>query len=57
MDAAARRKIWGEEVLCVAAISEIFTKFVQREIKKFPFSEGPMTAEADVIKETLVALN
>ena len=57
VDPAARRKIWGEEVLSVGAVSQIFTKFVQREIKKFPFSEGPMTAEADVIKETLVALN
>ena len=56
-DPAAKRALWGEEVLSVAAIADVFSRFVQRQIKKFPFSEGPFSAESDLIRETLVALN
>ncbi len=48
-DPASRRAIWGEEVLSVASIADIFTQFVTRKLKKFPFSEGPISAESDRI--------
>ena len=41
-----KRKIWGEEVVNIDKISEVFTSFVTKKIKKFPFSEGPLTAES-----------
>ena len=41
----------------MAAVADVFSRFVQRQIKKFPFSEGSFTAESDLIRETLVALN
>ena len=56
-DPVAKRALWGEEIVTVAAIAEVFTKFVQRSIKKFPFSEGPMTGEADLIKDLLINMN
>lgn len=56
-DPAAKRALWGEEVVTVAAISEVFTKFLQKTIKKFPFAEGPITGESDLIKNVLISLN
>mmetsp|Transcript_10826 Transcript_10826/g.13616 ORF Transcript_10826/g.13616 Transcript_10826/m.13616 type:complete len:250 (-) Transcript_10826:416-1165(-) len=57
MEPAGRLRIWGDEVLSVAAICDVFTKFVTKAIKKFPFSEGAITAEADTIRDVLVSLN
>jgi hypothetical protein len=41
-----KRKLWGEEVLSIDQVSAVFTAFVTKKIKKFPFSEGPLTAES-----------
>ena len=30
---------------------------MNRELKKFPFSEGPITQEADLITDALVSMN
>lgn len=54
---AAKRALWGEEVTSVSSVASVFVKFVKRELKKFPFSEGPLTAEADIIRDALIALN
>jgi hypothetical protein len=56
-DPAEKRKLWGEEVLSIDQISEVFIAFVTRKIKKFPFSEGPMTAESNDIRDVLVKFN
>jgi len=56
-DPAEKRKLWGEEVLSIDQISEVFIAFVTRKIKKFPFSEGPMTAESNDIRDVLVNFN
>ena len=56
-DPASRRAIWGEEVLNVASIADVFTKYVTRSIKKFPFSEGSISAESDLIKDVLIQMN
>ena len=56
-DPQGRRVLWGEEILDVASIATVFTKFVKKEIKKFPFSEGPMTPESQLLQETLIRMN
>jgi methylenetetrahydrofolate reductase (NADPH) len=56
-DPASKRALWGEEIVTVAAIADVFSRFVQKRIKKFPFSEGPMTGEADLIRDELLSLN
>ena len=56
-DPEARRAMWGEEITKVANIVEVFKKFIQKSIKKFPFSEGPISAESVFIKDTLVTMN
>ena len=57
VDNDGRRALWGQEVLNVAAIVSVFTQFVSRTLKKFPFSEGAMTSESDLVKDTLISLN
>ena len=53
----AKKKLWGQEVLNVASIANIFTQFVQGTLKKFPFSEGAISLESGLIKDTLVTIN
>lgn len=38
-------------------MSDIFTKYVTRQIRKFPFSEGPLHVESNQIREILQTLN
>lgn len=54
---SAKRAIWGEEVANVSTIATVFVKYVKRELKKFPFSEGPLTAESDILRDALISLN
>lgn len=56
-DPEARKNLWGQEVLTVAQIATVFTQYAQRTLKKFPFSEGPISAESELIKDALVTLN
>lgn len=44
-------------MLTVGQIADVFTKFVEQKIKKFPFSEGPIALESQLIKDTLVMMN
>lgn len=44
-------------MLSTADVAKVFIDFIEKKIKKFPFSEGPMTAESSEIKDTLLALN
>ena len=54
---AAGKKCWGEEIVNSSQISKVFCDFIGSKIKKFPFSEGPLTLESNVIKATLMAMN
>lgn len=56
-DPASKRAIWGEEMINVHSLSEIFVKYVKRELKKFPFSEGPLTEEVNFIRDDLINMN
>lgn len=56
-DPTSRKKLWGEEVLSLATVGSLFCQYVQRTLKKFPFSEGTISLESDLIKDTLLQLN
>lgn len=56
-DPNEKRKLWGQEVQTIDQISKVFTDFVQHKIKKFPFSEGPLSAESDDIRDVLTNFN
>ena len=38
-------------------VKEVFIKYVTRQIKKFPFSEGPLQVETNHIRDMLSTLN
>lgn len=50
------RKLWGEPK-CIRDVAEIFLKYLLGTIESFPWSESPITSEADRIKNDLIALN
>lgn len=50
------RNKWGEPTT-VRHIADTFVRYLDQEIDSLPWSEAPLTAEADVIKQDLVALN
>jgi methylenetetrahydrofolate reductase (NADPH) len=52
----ANRKKWGEPVT-VQDIANIFVRYLNQEIESLPWSEAPLTSEADAIKDNLIALN
>jgi len=50
------KKIWGEPK-SISDIANIFVNYLEQSIDSLPWSESPITSEADVIKGELVALN
>ncbi|KAK3391048.1 methylenetetrahydrofolate reductase-domain-containing protein [Podospora didyma] len=50
------RKKWGEP-RCVADIANMFVRYLNKEIEYLPWSEAPLTSEADLIKDDLIDLN
>lgn len=50
------RKIWGEPK-SVKDISDMFVKYMQGKLDSLPWSEAPITTEADAIRSDLVELN
>jgi len=50
------RKMWGEPK-SVSDISGMFVKYMLGEVESLPWSEAPITSEADSIKNQLVDLN
>ncbi|KJZ77995.1 hypothetical protein HIM_02632 [Hirsutella minnesotensis 3608] len=52
----ANRKKWGEPTT-VRDIANTFVRYLDQEIDSLPWSESPLTGEADTIKDNLVALN
>ncbi|KAI9678482.1 MAG: hypothetical protein M1829_002080 [Trizodia sp. TS-e1964] len=49
-------KLWGEP-RSIADIASLFIGFLEERLDTLPWSESPITSEADVIKEDLVSLN
>ncbi|OIW32217.1 methylenetetrahydrofolate reduct [Coniochaeta ligniaria NRRL 30616] len=50
------RKKWGEP-RSISDIAAMFVKYLEKKIEALPWSESPLTSEADSIKEDLIALN
>ena len=50
------RKLWGEPK-SVRDVSGLFVKYMQGKVSSLPWSESPISTEADVLKDRLVALN
>ena len=49
-------KLWGEPK-CVADVANLFVRYLEKELESLPWSESPITSEADVIQAELIKLN
>lgn len=49
-------KLWGEPKN-IRDVADVFIRFVNADLKSLPWSESPITSEADVIKSELIDLN
>lgn len=50
------RKLWGEPK-SVKDIADVFVKYLEHEVDALPWSESPISSEADSIKTDLISLN
>ncbi|KAK0722269.1 methylenetetrahydrofolate reductase-domain-containing protein [Lasiosphaeria miniovina] len=50
------RKKWGEPQT-IGEIANMFVRYLNKEIEYLPWSEAPLTSEADLIKNDLISLN
>lgn len=50
------RKKWGEP-RTISDIAALFVKYLEKKVEALPWSEAPLTSEADEIKDDLLALN
>lgn len=50
------RKTWGEPK-SVQDVANLFVRYMQGKLDSLPWSESPITSEADIIKDELVDLN
>ena len=51
------KKLWGDHVLSFDDIINVFVKFLQGKIRKYPFSEGSLQPETDTIMDPLILMN
>lgn len=49
-------KLWGQPQ-SIQDIADIFVKYLENQVESLPWSEAPITSEADVIKSDLISLN
>ena len=52
-----KTQIWGEKVESLNDVIAVFVKYLQGKIKKFPFAEGYLQPETDIIMAPLVRMN
>lgn len=50
------RKKWGEPK-SIKDVANMFVRYIEQDLDALPWSEAPLTAEADSIKDDLIALN
>ncbi|KUJ06282.1 methylenetetrahydrofolate reduct [Mollisia scopiformis] len=50
------RKLWGEPKT-IKDIANVFVKYLENGVESLPWSEAPITNEADIIKADLISLN
>lgn len=53
----SKKKEWGERCTCFSDVSNVFVRFIQGKMKKFPFSEGAIALETEDISDILVKMN
>jgi methylenetetrahydrofolate reductase (NADPH) len=51
------KKLWGEQVLNYQDVANVFINYLQGKIRKYPFSEGSLQSETDIIMDPLVNMN
>jgi len=51
------KKMYGENVRTYKDISDVFVNFLTGKLKKYPFSEGSLQLETNVILDPLVNMN
>lgn len=49
-------KLWGEPK-SLEELSRVFIRFIQGELDRLPWSDTPITAEADAIRDDLINMN
>jgi methylenetetrahydrofolate reductase (NADPH) len=49
-------KLWGEPK-CVQDVVDLFVRYMESKVESLPWSEAPITSEADSIKTDLINLN
>ncbi|RYP15538.1 hypothetical protein DL765_005657 [Monosporascus sp. GIB2] len=52
----SNRKKWGEPK-CIKDIATLFVRYIEKDLQTLPWSEAPLTAEADSIRDDLIKLN
>ena len=52
----ANIKLWGQPA-SIQDVSRLFTRYVDGDLDRLPWSEGAISAEADTIKQNLLKLN
>ena len=51
------KKLYGETISSLADVSKLFVKYLTGEVKKFPFCEGALQLETQIIIDMLVNMN
>jgi hypothetical protein len=51
------KKMYGEDVVHYKDIGDLFVRYLKGETKKYPFSEGSLQLETNVILDKLVKIN
>jgi methylenetetrahydrofolate reductase (NADPH) len=57
MNFADKQKMWGTECTNLKAISVIFQKYLNGKLKKYPFSEGSLAPETNLLRDLLLKMN
>jgi len=52
----ANRQLWGE-LSSIDDVSALFVRYMEGDLEALPWSEAPISSEADVLRSSLVALN
>ena len=52
-----KKKLWGEELINLKQVADVFIRYLSGKLKKFPFSEGSLQPETAVILEPLIRMN
>ncbi|KAK8119386.1 methylenetetrahydrofolate reductase [Apiospora kogelbergensis] len=52
----SNRKKWGEPK-SIRDVADLFVRYIEKDIDSLPWSEAPLTSEADSIKQDLIDIN